>query len=300
MEHVRNITREFETGKHAVMHVEGRSGSVEVEGYEGTSVRVDATVRIWSDLSVEADDAASTVAQNMEQDGHRVIVRAPSLPQSHVGWNVLLGARGSRVDYAIRVPKGSAVRVLSRSGRISIHRIDGRVHCEAMSGKTQVEEITGDVTASSRSGSVSIEQVRGNVTADVRSGKVRVHHVTGDVVIEARSGAVEVAETGASLRVIARSGAVMIDDAEGPVHARARCGALRYRGRVKADFDIEVHTGNIQFSVDPEYPFFIDAESHIGPVTSSLPRRGGEPPPAGGPKVRLRARTGPIRISRLD
>jgi hypothetical protein len=41
-------------------------------------VTVDAAVRIKNDIAAEADDAAALVEQNMEQDGHRVIIRAPS------------------------------------------------------------------------------------------------------------------------------------------------------------------------------------------------------------------------------
>ena len=301
MEHVRTIDREYETGGHAVLHVEGRAGGITVEGADSTSVRIEATVRIWSDLAVEADEAAAQVEQGMEHEGDRVIIRAPSLPQSGHGWSSLFGLRGSRVDYAIRVPRQSAVRVLSRSGRISIARVEGRVHAEVLSGRCEIEDVTGDVTAVSRSGSVQIEQVDGNVTAEARSGKLRVHRVTGAATVEARSGAVDVSEVAGSLRASARTGAVSIDNAQSEVHARSRCGPVRYRGAVLGDFDIEVHTGPISMEVDTEHPFFIDAESHLGPVSSSLPpRRGGAAPAEGGPKVRLRTRTGPIAISRLD
>ena len=76
MEHTRTITREFPTGEKAVLHVEARSGAVAVESIEGARVLVEAVVHVWSDLAVEADEAASLVARGMEQDAHRVIIRA--------------------------------------------------------------------------------------------------------------------------------------------------------------------------------------------------------------------------------
>src|SRR5882724_8523372 len=103
MEHTRTITKEFETGNKAVLHVETRSGSVTVEGHDSASVHVEAIVHVWSDLAVEADEAASLVDQAIEQNEHRVIVRAPSLPHTE-GWSLWGGKRGSRVDYNIRVP----------------------------------------------------------------------------------------------------------------------------------------------------------------------------------------------------
>jgi len=66
MEHVRTIDREYATGGHAVLHIEGRAGGITVEGADSTSVRIEATVRIWSDLAVEADEAAAQVEQGME------------------------------------------------------------------------------------------------------------------------------------------------------------------------------------------------------------------------------------------
>ncbi len=68
MEHTRTITREFETGAKAVLHAEVRSGAVMVEPHEHDRVHVEAVVHVWSDLAVEADEAASLVARGIEQE----------------------------------------------------------------------------------------------------------------------------------------------------------------------------------------------------------------------------------------
>jgi hypothetical protein len=299
MEHVRTITREFETGAKAVLHLESRSGAVIVEGRTTDRVVIDAVVRVWTDLSVEADDAARLVEQAMEQDAHRIIVRMPALPKRE-GWAVLFG-QGSRVDYHVRVPLQSAVRVLSKSGSVQITHVEGVVHTEAMSGKVGVDDIAGDVTAVSRSGSLLVERVRGNVTADARSGKVAINHVKGSVEIEARSGTVEVMDVEGDLKVASRSGSVSIDNVRGRMNVKSRAGSTRYRGKVLADAEFEALAGSIHLAVDPEYPFFVDAESMAGSVRSDLPpRRNGAAPSDGGPKVRLRTRAGSIRLSKLD
>jgi DUF4097 and DUF4098 domain-containing protein YvlB len=299
MEHVRTITREFDTGEKAVLHLESRSGAVIVEGRETTRVVIDAVVRVWTDLSVEADDAARLVEQAMEQDAHRVIVRMPSLPRRE-GWAVLFG-QGSRVDYHVRVPLHSAVRVLSKSGSVQISHVEGVVHTEVMSGKLGVDDIAGDVTAVSRSGSMLVERVRGDVTVDARSGKVVVNHVQGKVGIDARSGALEISDVEGDIKVSSRSGSISIDDVRGRMNVKSRAGSTRYRGKVLADAEFEALAGSIHLSVDTEYPFFVDAESFGGSVRSDLPpRRNGAGPTEGGPKVRLRTRAGSIRLSRLD
>jgi len=65
------------------------------------------------------------------------------------------------------------------------------------------------------------------------------------------------------------------------------------------DADGRLHLGLIHLAVDPDYPFFVDAESDIGAVRSDLPpRRAGGAPNGTGPKVRLRTHTGAIRLTR--
>ena len=59
------------------------------------------------------------------------------MPLRSASWR-MLGMRGSRVDYQIRVPLRSAVRVLSRSGRVDIAQVEGRVHSEALSGRLAI------------------------------------------------------------------------------------------------------------------------------------------------------------------
>lgn len=302
MEYVRTVTREFETGGKAVLHLEARSGSVVVEGRDLDRVIVDAVVHIWTDISTEADDAAILVERAMEQDGHRVTVRAPSLPSQREGWSAIFGDKGGRIEYRVRVPRHCATRVLSRSGSVQITGIEALVHTEALSGKIVVEDITGDVMIVSRSGTVLAERIAGNVKAEARSGKLTLRGVSGNADVEARSGALEVEDIAGEAKISASSGSLSIENVQGRVHARARAGSVRYKGRVIADVEIEAHAGSIVFAVDPEYPFFVDAESHVGSVRSDLPPRprGSAPPPEGGPKVRLRSRAGSIRLTRWD
>lgn len=301
MEILRTVTREFMTGDKAVLHLESRSGSVTVEGRQSDRVVVDAVVRVYSDISAEADEAAALVARGMEQDGHRVIVRAPALRRAEAGWAVLLGHRGSRIDYHVRVPRKTAVRVLSQSGSVQILHTEGVVHTEARSGKLGIEDITGNVTVVARSGSVQIEDVRGDVTVEARSGRLRVRRVQGGVQTDSRSGSVEVEGVAGTARIIASAGSVSASDVEGKLLIRSRAGSVRYRGRILQDADIEAHAGSITLAVDPDFPFFIDAESSVGSVRSDLPpRRGNGAPPEGGPKVRLRSHAGSIRLTRAD
>jgi hypothetical protein len=303
MELVRHVSREFVTGDHAVLHVEGRSGRITVEGRNLDRVQIEAEIHVWSVTSDDADEAARAVEAGIEQDGRdRVIVRAPALPETAGGWSLLkLGQRGSRIDYRVRVPLSSSVRVLSRSGAVEISGVQGRVHGEVVSGRCRVADIRGETTVVGRSGTVEAERIDGPLTLESRSGRVRVADVSGDVTIEARSGTVEVARVTGDVRVSGRTGPVSVEAAGAGVHVRSRCGPMHYRGAVRGDVDIEVKAGPITLAVDTAQPFFIDAEARIGVVSSDLPpRRAGDAPATGGPRVRLRTQTGAIHIKRAD
>lgn len=299
MEYVRTVTRKFDTGERAVLHVESRSGSVVVEAHASPSVVIDATVRIWSNDARDLDDAVQLVEEAIEQDGHRVIVRAPALPKNE-HWSWFGGRRGSSVDYVVRVPRQCAVRVLARSGSVRVTGTEGRVHVESGSGRVSIADIAGHVSLMSRSGGATIERVRGDVSAETRSGRLEARAISGVAELQARSGSIEARAIGGELRARTHTGSIVIADPGGAVKAQAHTGAVRFSGRVQGDCELRAHTGSIQMAVDPEYPFFIDAESEIGSVRSELPpRRGGAPPPSGGPKVRLRTHTGSIRLMRL-
>jgi hypothetical protein len=300
MEHTRTITRTFETGAKAVLHVEARSGAVIVDAHAGADVMVEAVVHVWSDIPAEADEAAALVERGMEQDAHRVIVRTPSLPQTE-GWSLWGGKRGSRVDFRVRVPAQTAVRVLSRSGRVQVTGTHGRLHVESASGRVGIADVNGNVTVISRSGSLALERITGDVEAEVRSGRLDARAISGSVKLESRSGATDVRDVTGDLAVRAHTGSLTIENVHGCIYARAHTGMIRYRGAIEGDVDMKAQTGTIHLSVDPEKPFFLDAESQIGSVRSDLPpRRGGAGEPGeGGAKVKLRSHTGSIRLSRM-
>lgn len=300
MEFTRTVTAEFETPEKAVLHIEARSGAVSVTTHGRACVRVEAIIRIWADAESEAAEAAALVERGTSQDEQRrVIIRAPSLPQSE-GWS-FWGKRGARVDYNVMVPRRTAVRVLSRSGRITVTGTEGRVHIESGSGRINLGDIAGDIEVVSRSGSITAERVTGDVTLEARSGRIEARRIDGKLGVQSRSGSIEVREVTGDVEIKAHTGSIAIEGARAGVAARAQTGAVRCTGRVGGDITLSAHTGSVTLAVDPSGPpFFLDAESDVGSVRSELPpRRGNAAAPAeGGARVRLRTHTGSIRITR--
>ena len=276
MEYIRTLSKAFDVGDRAALTIDSRSGSVIVRGDETQQVRVEVVARLWAESDEEADEQAELIERGVQQEGERVTIRAPALART--GFLVIL-TRGPRIDYQVTVPHATKATITSRSGRIEVENVREPLQAELRSGRIAVREIGADVRIVSRSGGVQAESIEGALTIESRSGVVRVSSCAGDVTVLSRSGLVQVEDVARKLKI------------------ESRTGAIRYDGDVHASFDISVRTGSVRLAVNPNSGFFLDAEATTGMVRSDLPlRRDAPAPTAGGPTVRIRARTGSIHI----
>ena len=97
-----------------------------------------------------------------------------------------------------------------------------------------------------------------------------------------------------------RSGSLTIEHVGGRLKAGIRSGSFKYDGAVHGSFDIDVTSGSVRLSVDPDSRFFLDAETVSGSVTSDLRLRSegdGGRPPKNAPKVRIRTVFSSIHIA---
>ena len=94
----------------------------------------------------------------------------------------------------------------------------------------------------------------------------------------------------------ARTGRIRVSDVDGPLELSATTGAIEYRGRIAHPAKIDVTTGAIRLAVTPDSSFFVDAKTQSGKISADLPVGFMERPPKDAPTVRIRARTGAIRI----
>lgn len=315
MEYIRAATREFATGGRLALDVDSRSGNTVVEGQDTDRVTVQIVAHVWEESAEGADDALARIVGGIRQQGESLTIRTPEFSGGG-GW--FLFGRGTRVDYAITVPRATACRIASRSGRVEVARIDGPLEVEQRSGRTTVRGIAADVEIASRSGPTDVEQVLGRLAVVSHSGKVTVREVEGDVRVSSHSGSLQVERVGGSLeaqshsgrltaaeiagdvRLEAKSGSVTLSGAGGGAVLRTISGSVTFRGAVLGSLEVTAVSGSITLDVDPQRPFFIEAESASGAIHSGLSAREGGPPPAGAPTVRARTTSGSIHINRYS
>lgn len=315
MEYIRTYDVEFSTGSSCRLTIDSAAGATVVEGRDTDRVKVQVIAHLWEDSAADADDTMARVVRGIRQDDGSVRIEIPRL-RSAGPW--FFFGRGSRVDLQIGVPRNTAIRIASRSGHVEVARVSGPIEIEQRSGRTTVLSISRDVRVASRSGAVETEDIGGKLTVQSRTGKVTARRVAGDVTVHSRTGAVQIEHAGGAVevesgtgrivierakgdvRALTTTGAISVADAGGRVHLEATTGAVRYRGAVCGDMNVRVTTGAITLEVDPERPFFLDAETVTGRITSDLQPRRERGPAGAAPTVRLRAVTGAIHIKRLS
>ena len=277
MEYIRTFAREFPVGAQADLSIENRTGTVTVRGGEAERVRVEVVARLWAESDDEADDQADLIERGIRQEGGGVTVRAPTLARPGL---LSIFGRGPRIDYQVSAPQAIKAQVTNRTGLVEIENLTGALEAEVRTGRIRVRRIAADATISSRSGAIDVEAIEGSLDVRSRTGVVRVRRCSGDVTVQNRTGLIRIEDVGGELKVAARTGAV------------------RYDGAVRGAFDIDVRTGSIRLAVDSSSVFFLDAESVTGAVSSDLSLRRNSQRETGerGPTVRLRTRTGSIRI----
>jgi DUF4097 and DUF4098 domain-containing protein YvlB len=249
----------------AVLDLEAVSGNVAVTGGEGDGVQVTTRLSLWGS---DEEDARRQVDVRMAQDGNRITVRVVR-PQTIYAF---ASTRGSRVDFEIRVPHETALRLATSSGDLAVSDVTGPVELRTVSGSIRGEEVNGAVSARSSSGDVTlaglsdggdmeVRTVSGDVAlrdvaadslvAHTSSGKIQVAGgvLSGGLDLEAISGRVTAEGVrAASYRLHSSSGDLTLDGCSGPLDLRTVSGEIEVRDGTEAELGIETSSGGVRFA----------------------------------------------------
>jgi DUF4097 and DUF4098 domain-containing protein YvlB len=205
-----DFQKSYNLGEGAAVQIANVSGDIELKGYDGSALVVNAYKQGRDREMVEVVD---------ESTPGRVQLRA-SYPR-----NCQCDAS---VRFEVRVP---------RSSGLSFDKIS------TASGNLHAEGFTGRVTLATASGDVSVRRVGGEIKASSASGTVRVSDSTGTVNANSASGDVEV-----ELTRVDGGGDMRFSSASGDVHVRmpsnidAQVSMSTVSGSIETNFPIEVKT----------------------------------------------------------
>ena len=207
-------------------------GQVRVEGVEGLeAVEISAERYARGSDPAAARENASGVSVDVAREGSTLEISSD-------------GGRGTGVDYALRVPRGSKVEVESAEGDVKVSGVAGSVQAKAEMGDVTVRDVRGSVTVEAPQGDVAVEGIStetGSVELSVGSGDLRLR----DLVV-------------------------------GILEARVEAGGAQLLGRFAGGGRLSVGTGSIAVRVPPEDVRELALEARVGEVAREGDAGGGE------------------------
>jgi DUF4097 and DUF4098 domain-containing protein YvlB len=233
----------------AVVDLTSDYGDVTVTGSEGDEVEVVARLILWGE---DEEDARRQVDVQMTQRGNRIAIRVVRSDRVYVGF---ASTRGSRVDFEIRVPAETSLKLLTDHGDLIVDGVTGAMELGTDFGGIEVEEVSGRVDAKSDSGDITLIGVSdgGDIEAETDFGALVLQDITAESLIAHSDGGdiqVENVTLDGALDLETNFGSVTVQDAEAE--------------RIQTHSD----SGDIQVE-DATLDGALDLETNFGDVTAN-------------------------------
>jgi DUF4097 and DUF4098 domain-containing protein YvlB len=203
-----DFQRTYNLGEGGSVEIANVSGDVNLTGYEGSAVVVNAYKTGRDRDMVEVED---------ESTQGRIVLRAKYPNNCNCD---------ASVRFEVRVPRSSNLsfdKISTASGNVKAEGFSGRLHLSTASGDVTVRGVGGVIRAASASGTVRIANATGTVNASTASGDVEVE-----------------------LTRVEGAGDMRFSSASGDVHVRlpsnidARVSLSTASGDIETNFPIEV------------------------------------------------------------
>lgn len=160
------IERTFDTPDGCDLVVENVRGAIKVQGWDQDTTQVVATTR-KGEADIEISQNGRTVTARTKHE-HGVL-----------GWlEWLTGNKPPVVDYEVRVPRASNLRLKNVNGPIDASDVQGAVHVNDVDGTAALSAIVGEVAAETVNGSLQAERLEGTAKLHTVNGRMSVSRGT--------------------------------------------------------------------------------------------------------------------------
>jgi hypothetical protein len=236
---------------------------------DATEARVDVQAR------GSAEDAVDRVS--VELAGRTLQI---STPRQGGLLDLVPGSRPrDDVDITVRVPAGTAMKISSYFGAITVRGRSGGVDIATGLAPVILDVVDGDLRLRYGGAAARVAEVRGSVTLRSGSGDAVLGAVTGDLSCGCGSGSLDVGSVGGRVRWRAGSGT-----------ARLAC--------VHDDVDLASGSGTVSIGLPDGVSVRLDVTAGSGLVASELPIEARQTGSGRAITVRARTGSGDIRLFR--
>lgn len=230
----------------------------------------------------------------LEQRGDEIVVLAPKLRDSFVGWS----GKGS-VDVEVDLPERSEADLRLGSGDVSASGVLGRLLGATGSGDFSLDEFAGG-DLKSGSGDIAARVVRGPLTAKTGSGDVAIDAAAAPVDLVSGSGDISVRRAEGALKVKTGSGDVVVGASVGAVDILTGTGDIDLQGLHGGEVRAKTGTGDVVLGVVTGVAAFLDLNTVTGDVRVDLDGTGGPEGAEATTSLSVTSGSGDIRVKRAQ
>ncbi len=290
--------RTFTVGDGVVLDASTVRGKIDVSVGASDRVQVNGTVTVRVDTApADALAIAQRIAADppMAQEPGVVRLRAPLRAEDR---------RAVTVAYAVKVPRGMRVTVVSESGELTVADVAGGATLRTQSGAVGVRNLGGPASVESGSGAVEVDGIAGDLKVSTQSSGIKATGLSGGVTIVTQSGAVHLGLNGrGNVTVSTGSGEVKADGVRGALSATTQSGRVTISGEPLEAWTINTGSASVALTLAPSSKARLDLATKSSSIVADDPAFVGSftkkqvtaQMNGGGPDVRVTTRSGSIR-----
>jgi DUF4097 and DUF4098 domain-containing protein YvlB len=226
--------------------IETINGSINVTGYDGNEIIIDAQLKIKGEEQAVCDELLKKIKIKVDKEGKTLQIE-PELDSKKKGYNWSVSftvqvpkrmlSNAETVNGAVTVKDVAGGNFETINGGISCHKINGDVKAETINGGIEFSEISGDVEASTINGSVDLECKK------VMPSDIDISTINGKISVKI----LKIPD--AELDISAMNGSIRIDglpNIEMKSKSRSFSSTL---GSGKGNYDLSTINGSVEFEV---------------------------------------------------
>lgn len=194
------------------VEVETRNGSIHVETWDASEVKVVARKKVRADDSGRAMELLEEIEVRVEESGGTVRIDAET-PRSR--WS---RDESATVSFEVTIPADAELEATSSNGSVEARGIGGAAELETSNGSIKARGVGGMLYAKSNNGSIKAFDLGGSVEAKTNNGSIEADIASsgldGDVRMTTNNGSVTLrleAGVAASIDARTRNGTVRSD-----------------------------------------------------------------------------------------
>ncbi len=199
----KNVHHSFDANEATTLNLSNSFGDVNIEPYAGSKIEIEVTITIEPKNSKNLEEYFERITIEASETGNTVSVR--TVNNLNGGWKV----KNFDIDYDVKIPEGTNLKVKNSFGDVKIHGTDGTVELYVQHGDCFIAE-AGDENNSIRvefgdlrvkkMGVSEIDVQHGDVTLgkvgplnlDLQFGDGTIEFLDGDSKIEIAHGDLDI------------------------------------------------------------------------------------------------------------